>query len=270
MGMGAMLTHTVKLLKYADDNQLHPVIAYTNPLYATGIETEWFDQYFQLQAEFSVTPKARSGLSYLKLSNERSLCGIPLPNRMELNEARRLFLKYITIRPSIYALVDDLMRDVDGKVYDISIHYRGTDKNREANTISYEKFADAVDRLVRERLDVRSAFLATDEKAFAEYIRRRFPKVQFSSFDLGEGNTDLKPRHFSSMSGHDKAIEALVNMISISRSAICIRTCSYLSAWSRILNPNLETRTMTRLNRHAGSFPEREVLESEAALETFV
>jgi hypothetical protein len=263
MGMGAMLTHTVKLLKYADDNGLHPIVTFTNPLYANTSALDWFGDYFEFNAEWHVDQKTKSHLSFLRLSNEHSLCGISLPKRMELAEACRLFLKYITIRPLIRDLVEDLSRRMHGNVYDVSIHYRGTDKNREAVSVPYEDIAQKLESLNRNKLPVQSAFLATDERLFADYIRRSFPAIQFHSFDLGQ-DTGRKPRHFSTMPGQDKAIEALVNILAISKSAICIRTCSHLSAWSKILNPDLKTHTVNRLKKHVGSFPEKEVLEAES------
>jgi hypothetical protein len=264
MGMGALLTHTVKLLKYADDNGLHPVIAYTNPLYATTFRSDWFDDYFEFNTDWRVDQKTKLQLSYLKLYNEHSLCGISLPNRMELSEARRLFFKYITIKPIIHDLVEDFSRRMNGNVYDVSIHYRGTDKKREAISASHEDIVSKLESATRNGLSIQSAFLATDEQSFGDYIRRRFPTIQFYSFDLGQKDTGRKPRHFSTMSGRDKAIEALVNILEISKSAVCIRTCSHLSAWSKILNPNLKTHTVNRLKRHIGSFPEREILEAES------
>jgi hypothetical protein len=264
MGMGAMLTHTVKLLKYADDNGLHPVIAFTNPLYTNTSASDWFGDYFEFNAEWRVDQKTKSQLSFLHLSNEHSLCGISLPKRMELHEARRLFLKYIAIRHAAHDLVEDLSRGINGNVYDVSIHYRGTDKNREAISVPYEDIVRKLESLTRNGLPILSAFLATDERSFGDYIRQKFPTIEFYSFDLGQQDTARKPRHFSTMSGRDKAIEALVNILAISNSTVCIRTCSHLSAWSKILNPALKTHTVNRLRKKVGSFPEKEVLESEA------
>jgi hypothetical protein len=264
MGMGAMLTHTVKLLKYADNHGLRPVFSFTNPLYANTPGSDWFGDYFEFNTDWHVDQKIRSQLSFLQLFHEHSLCGISLPKRMELGEAHRLFLKYLKIRPVIYDLAMDLSRRVSGNAYDVSIHYRGTDKNREAVSVPYEDIAHKLESLTKNGLRAKFAFLATDELSFGDYIRQSFPAIQFYSFDLSQESASRSPRHFSNLSGRDKAVEALVNIVAISRSAVCIRTCSHLSAWSKILNPDLTTHTVNRLRKHVDTFPENKIFEAEA------
>jgi hypothetical protein len=264
MGMGGMLTHLVKILSYADQNELLPVIAFTNPLYANSPKSDWFNEYFEMNADYSIDPKVKSELTFLKVFNQHSLTGLSVPKRMSLSEANRIFFKYVKIKPVVHDLVENLMRGMNDRLYDVSIHFRGTDKHREAAPVGYDEVAEKLESLVQSGLRLRSAFLATDEQLFRVYITRRFPHIQFSSFDYGEDISGTKPRHFSSMPGESKAIEALVNIVAISKSAECIRTCSYLSAWSKILNPDLITYTLNRPNRTEGSFPELEILDAEA------
>src|SRR5436309_593087 len=91
MGLGGMLTHTARLLKFAEDNRLCPVISFTNPLYADSPGIDWFDRYFQLNPEFVIADRTKSALSFLELSHERSLLGLALPQSIQIREANRLF-----------------------------------------------------------------------------------------------------------------------------------------------------------------------------------
>jgi hypothetical protein len=113
---------------------------------------------------------------------------------------------------------------------------------------------------------VREVFLATDDPTFAVHLTEQFPTQRFTSFFTDDVARPFgQPRHFSSMSGHDKAIEALVNILAIARSPLCIRTCSHLSAWSAILNPEMRTISLNRLHAGIPSFPEREIAQKEAS-----
>jgi hypothetical protein len=66
------------------------------------------------------------------------------------------------------------------------------------------------------------------------------------------------------LGGADKAIEALVNIVAIGRSPVCIRTSSHLSAWSKILNPGMQTFTLNRPHDWMPQFPEAEIADLEA------
>src|SRR5229473_3485403 len=49
IGMGAMLTHIVQLLAYAEQNSLIPVCRISNPLYADGADV--FPKYFEMRPD---------------------------------------------------------------------------------------------------------------------------------------------------------------------------------------------------------------------------
>jgi hypothetical protein len=72
------------------------------------------------------------------------------------------------------------------------------------------------------------------------------------------------PRHFSSLSADAKAMEAIVNMLRLSRCDVCIRTASQLSVWSRILNSDLKTVSLDR-PFVSTAYPEREIWNEENA-----
>jgi hypothetical protein len=54
-------------------------------------------------------------------------------------------------------------------------------------------------------------------------------------------------------------------MLLLSMAPTCIRSSSYLSAISKIMNPNLRTVTLTRDHWGSRAYPEFEILAEEAA-----
>jgi hypothetical protein len=264
MGLGAMLTHTVKLLKYIDDSGLVPAIRFTNPLYAARRGEDWFGDYFALRDSRQVESMPRR-LTFLRIAQEYSAGAFRVPAHLELAEAQRLFTKYIVIKPIILDAVDRLTQGLPNGKFDLSLHDRATDKVTEASAVSYQQFVDRLAVVLDSRKNVRTAFLATDDSGFVAFVKDRFPTVRFVSFYKGNHvPMPGEPRHYSAIPGPDKAIEALVNIVAISRSPVCIRTCSHLSSWSKILNLQMQTHSLNRLHQGIPSFPEHEIAASES------
>jgi hypothetical protein len=263
-GMGAVLTHTVLLLKYAEQAGQVPVIAFTNPLYGSVPGADWFPNYFAMTPEYAIGESTRGCLNYLKVHHEFSAAGFGVPERISLVEANRVFSRYISVKREVWDVADSIAASLPNPRYDLSIHYRGTDKWLEATAASFDDVAAKIEALMQNGLKVQKVFLATDAIDFDRYIRNRFPSVQFFDFNVMPLEDGSTPRHFSTISGGDKAIEALVNILALSRSAVCIRTCSYLSAWSKILNPSMRTYTLNRLHKPQ-LFPEAGIAEAETA-----
>lgn len=101
---------------------------------------------------------------------------------------------------------------------------------------------------------LKSVFLATDEPKFEEALKSRFKDINFITYNRGGSVAPGVPRHFSNMRGEDKAIEAIVNIILLSKCKTLIRTRSYLSAISIILNPSIDVFTFGSTNSPV--FPE--------------
>ena len=263
-GMGAVLTHALLLLKYAEQAGLVPVVAFTNRLYGSSPGSDWFAEYFEMAPEYQTGAATRARLNYLKVRHEFTAAAFGAPGRLGIIEANAIFSRYITIKRAVYEKVDSLSATNCVCPYDLSIHYRGTDKKLEATPASFDDVAAKIDSLIQNGLKVQKVFLATDAIDFDRYIRNRFPSVDFQDFNVVPLDPGTTPRHFSAIGGSEKALEALVNIVALSRSPICIRTCSYLSAWSKILNPSMRTITLNRLHK-AQVFPEAEIAKAEAA-----
>ena len=110
---------------------------------------------------------------------------------------------------------------------------------------------------------LRSVFLATDDRGFEEFIKLRFPKTVFTTYNLGNTMDTSRGRHFSTMSPEEKSIEALVNIFLLAAAPTCIRGASYMSAMSKILNTKLRTVSLNRTHWGSSGFPESEILSEE-------
>jgi hypothetical protein len=97
-------------------------------------------------------------------------------------------------------------------------------------------------------------FVATDEAGFLEFMKARFGVRRISSIDCAFLSTAELPAHFSEGDNLKKGEEALVTMLVLSQSSLCVRTPSYLSGFSKILNPNLPVLTLS--SSKASTFPE--------------
>jgi hypothetical protein len=257
MGMGAVVTHAIVLVHHAEAHGLIPRISSTNPLFSRG-GRDFLSEYL---GSDGTIPEAH--LRPLRFDNLESVFHLGLAHHLPIAQANRIFWTYLNPKPVVTDPAEAVLQDLGISQFDLAIHYRGTDKVLEGALVAYEDVEQAVTRHVEDggRLDV--VFLATDDARFDRFARSRWPDTLFVSFTLGRPKDPSVPRHFSEMPPEDKAIEALVNILLIARAPKCVRTTSYMSAISKILNPDLDTKTLSRTYIDSPLFPEHEVLASE-------
>lgn len=260
VGMGAALAQALMLLGCAEARGLTPRITSTNPLYSPGPGQDSFAPYFGTTGE-----AAPEGLRPLRFTGQHSVPFLRLDQGMPIEEGNRLFWKYLPPTLMVSAIVESILAPVAGGRFDLSIHFRGTDKMLEAEPVSFEAFETALSEHVAagDRLD--TVFLATDDPSFEAFLRRRHPQTDFVTYTLGQPSNLKEARHFSDMPAHDKALEAAVNMMLLGAAPACIRSSSYLSAISKIAHPSLRTVTLNRTFGQQDQFPERQIVDEEAA-----
>lgn len=246
IGMGALLAYALRLHAHAELTGRRATIVSTSRLYGTGGDV--FGEYFHRPVP------AKGWKPDNALVNEWLLLRAA-PWTMSLDSAHRLFREHFRPKPVLEQHI--------GEPFDLSIHFRGTDKVAESGFVARDAMLAAIDGFAPARGKGKSIFLATDEPAFELMVRERFPLARFATFNLGEV-ADGQARHFSKLSPGDKALEALVNVFQIANARVCVRTSSYLSAMSRIVNPDLRTHTIN-VNRFSQIFPEDQILIAEAS-----
>lgn len=247
IGMGAILSWALRYYALAEAHGEKADIVSTSPLYSANGE-DMFARFFERPSS--------GGRMLGRLASEWLAVRTPL--RLPLSRAEALFAEHF--RPNAY-LRQKIEAAAGGEPFDLSIHFRGTDKFLESGSVDQANMLATVERHLPR--DAKTVFLATDEPGFSSAVRSRFPHVRFVSYDLGDVKEGVA-RHFSSMDPNEKALEALVNIFLLARAPVCVRTSSFLSAVSRVANPQLRTVTINRTKRGNGRFPEYETLTAEA------
>lgn len=256
MGMGAVLSHAIVLIRHAEAHGLIPRLTSTNPLFSRSGD-DFLADYLGPNGH------AADRLRPIRFRNVESVFHLRVLHHLSIADANRIFWSHLRPKPVITDRVDGVLRDLSIGQFDLSIHYRGTDKVLEGALVGYE----SVERAISKHIDggglFNVVFLATDDASFDDFVRSRWPGTAFISYTCGHPRNPSVPRHFSDMAPEDKAIEALVNILLLARAPTCIRTTSYMSAISKIANPSLITHTLNRTYRDSRLFPEREVLAEE-------
>ena len=247
MGMGALLGYALRLHALAEDKGLAPTIVSSCPLYTSG--PDLFGTYFE-------RPKLPTGWRPHSFLATEWLLHKAAPSTLRLARAQHLFARYFVPKK---ALLDQI-----GERYDLSVHFRGTDKFLESGRVHKDRM------ILRLRHHLAGAnagfhvFLATDDPEFADLVRAEFPRATFTSFETGTVAAGV-PRHFSDLPVSDKALEALVNIYRLASAPLCLRTSSYLSAISRVVNPALLTETIN-IPPGGSPFPEDQIERAEREL----
>ncbi|OAI02390.1 hypothetical protein A1353_16500 [Methylomonas methanica] len=259
-GLGAVISEAVLICNYAEKNKLMPYVISTNPLYTSESGKDFIELYLGAVTR----DENRLRLKPLRFRTVWSLYHLNFDKHMPISIASKLFWKYFAPKPIITDLVNRILDNVPGRMFDLSIHYRGTDKALEAPLVQFDAYERAILNFQAKGGRLRYVFLATDNKDFESFIRAKFPELNFITYNLGSSKMDMsRGRHFSEMSPHDKAIESIINMFLLAASPICIRGASYMSAIAKLINPDMKTVTLNRTHWNSNGFPEQEILEEE-------
>jgi hypothetical protein len=258
-GLGALLSHTLDYLRYCELHNYLPVLEFHNPLYAAKEGDDWLPEFFTAQA--SSVPD-RAALRFLAVDTFRDYARNELAGELSLPEAAAVFRRHLTIKREWHDEVDAFVAaNFRGRV--LGVHFRGTDKFLESGALSPEAFMQEVDRQLAEDPGIESVFVGTDEPAFLESFTKRFGHLQLSNYHLGPPLSSERPRHLSNFPGPLLAREALVTLLLFARCDVCVRTCSHLSGWSRVFNPDLKTVTLTLGKPETLGFPDRQIVAAE-------
>jgi hypothetical protein len=257
--MGAVLNHAIRVYNYAEKNKLKAHVSFANPLYLSNTRSDIIHTYFEMG---NTAYKPRLGT--LNYFDKWSLFHLKMPEHVSLSDANKIFWTYFSPKPFIKEKINTALRDIPGHKFDLSIHYRGTDKILEAPIASFFVFRDAIAAYRKDHHQLRHVFLATDEPDFERYIRQEFEDLHFHTYYLGSPGNHKHGRHFSDMSAEDKALEGIVNIFLLAESPFLIRSASHMSGVSKILNPAIRTLTLNRTHWNSTNFPEKQIIEEEA------
>lgn len=167
-------------------------------------------------------------------------------------------------RPEIYSEVQRFCREnrIGGST--IAVHYRGTDKSREAPRVDYTDVFSALDAYFHRNVPFENLFVASDEHQFIQAIRDRFKGISVVSLDDYLRSTDGVPVHLSKNRSGNFEIgrDALINVLVMAQCSTIVRTTSLLSSWVSIFNPNIRVILLSAAYAYARWFPERVIEKS--------
>jgi hypothetical protein len=259
-GFFSLMQMVLFILMYCEEKGLTPRISARGGIYGDPQgQVDWFAEYFD-----SVRPASGPGKNRrLRTSVVHDLGGLGFRRRyesqLELKRSSALFMSHYRPAAPIQADVDEICRLLDIGETTLGVHFRGTDKKFEAQTIGWEEFCLFVDRTITDQPQLTNIFVSSDEPAFLDFfVSRKFalPVTVAPATLLATGST---PVHFSGHPGLAIGREALIASLLLARCGYLVKTPSYLSAWAKIFNPALPVKLVVPLLANACWFPDSQI-----------
>ncbi|MEW6118590.1 MAG: nodulation protein NodZ [Pseudomonadota bacterium] len=241
---------------------LHLRIELTGPFYADTPGEDWFAHFYDLRETLRLPVAAERHVCRI---GDLSQLGLPADyaRDMTLERAHALWNRTFSLRPEIDAYVESYVaRHFAGREV-LGIHFRGTDKTTEAPRVCWSSFARTLEETLSARPSLNALFVASDEPAFIEYITETFPGMLVMAHEDRVRSRDGHALHVRPAPGmnRDKARDALVNALLLSRCDALVRTASFLSGWASVFNPALPVTMLNRPYDEKLWFPDREVVK---------
>lgn len=168
-----------------------------------------------------------------------------IENRVTRHQAKQLIDKYIHINPEIVKSINEFAKENFEGYYIISVHYRGSDKITEAPFVPY---SDVFDEILKAILNAKRPvriFLATDDLKFWYFMFANFNEILcYLPTIRTYGDVGL---HHSNIDKYRHGLDAVKDMLLLSKGDFLIRTSSNLSRWSTWFNPYIPVVEMNQL-----------------------
>ncbi len=165
--------------------------------------------------------------------------------RLMRREGFAIIERHIRPKPRILERIEAFAVEHFKNAFVIGIHYRGTDKFKEAPRVPYEHVRARILAAINTAKPSRcKLFLATDEQAFLEYMLAAFPDVL--AYRQMFRSIDGEPIHGRPASRYDEGEHAVIDCLLLSRTDLLIRTASNLSLCATLFNPDLPVVLLNR------------------------
>lgn len=243
VGLFAQLTWVLYLLQHCNERDLALQLRMTGPYYGRTPGQDWLRDLFDLTLDAERRPQrsARRIRTSRIADFEQLGIGRHIPKVLTVEQASRLIQGGLRVREDLQQHVERFTaRHFRGR-HVIGLHFRGTDKSKEARRVSWEDCAATVENYRRAHPDASAVFVSSDEAAFVDWMRDRLHGIEVIAHDDQERSRDGKAIHIEAARGDNlqKAREALINTLLLSRCDVLIRSSSFMSAWSSLFRPEL-------------------------------
>jgi hypothetical protein len=259
-GFFSVMQMVLFILMHCEEKRLTPRISARGGLYGDPEgRIDWFSALFESVRPSSAAPLPRK----VRTSTVRDLVQLGFRQRYEaglrLQSASELFRSYYRPASSIRDEVESICNRLAIDQSTLGVHFRGTDKKIEAMTVPWIDFCRLVEQTLALNPQLTNIFVSSDEQAFIDF----FCAWPFSrpinvapAELLSNGET---PVHFSGYPGLEIGREALVSSLLLSNCGYLVKMPSYLSAWSKIFNPDLPVTLAAPPRPDAFWFPDSQI-----------
>ena len=267
VGLFAHLEWFLEIALHCEHKGLTPCFMSTSSQYVDPARgADWFG-YFFVNRQLSEEDRALIESGSVPICRMEGIRQLGLPrdydSLLDLEIGARLVSKYIGVKEPVRSKVTEFFsKNLAGRRV-LGVHYRGTDKSAEAPPITYSEYRNEISRFLDQNLEFDALFVSSDEQRFVDRVTRDFdgslPVVYHDDLERSHGGV---PVHRSKDGDpYRKAEEALVNCLLLAECDALIKNASYLSAWSKLFNPELRVIFLNPPFADQLWFPERELID---------
>ena len=262
VGFFAQMNWCLYIFQHCERHGVIPDIRLTGDVYLDPDRgPSWFDYFFDARNPMDPEERAKR-VRYTKRILDLVDLGTPFGAYLNIDDAARILHKFIRSKPHIVKIVNQFWGTCGANGSVVGVHFRGTDKSWEAPRVSWNHCLTTLQRHLRDRPDIWAIFVASDEKAFIQFVANSVKDRPVYWRDDYYRSSDGRPIHTTSreVGGYEKGEDALVNAMLLSKCSTLIRTTSFLSAWASIFNPTLKVILLNKPYDQFLWFPESEIL----------
>jgi hypothetical protein len=257
-GFFAQLNWCLYIFEYARVHDLAVRVALISENYRVDANRrDWLLEFFDYRKPFDI-PESEAA-AHRKHIREHGQLGFSITPDLSLEAAHDVFFATLAIKPRFLAEADAFVAEHFAELPVLGIHYRGTDKGGEAELVTHETMAERARTMIAAG-EYRTVFVASDEERFINYIETALGDVSVVSREDYERSNNDNAIHQHRAGGSLIGVDALLNALLLSRCDAVLRTTSFLSAWSAIINPRLKLETVNTPYADALYYPEREII----------
>ena len=250
IGMFAQMNFCLYMAQYAAQHRLRLWITLNSENYIDPARgPNWFDYYL---CNRDGVAEGKPDAQIIRHNGELPFRAV-IPSRREAN---RLFFQQYSVRPELAGAVEDFAARHGIGPRTLGVHYRGTDKNLEADPVATPHAIEAIKAAISPA--TRNVFVASDQASFLSEARQDLRDIDVISHDDSVRSSDGAPVHLGSPKVGNYAMgrDAFINALLLARCGHLVRTASTLSAWSLIFNPEITATSLNRPKRGNLWFPE--------------
>lgn len=235
---GEALTWMLELLPYIAEEGLKPVWSIRHPNYGAPPTYDIFPDI--IRTTYVPHPDSSTVVSFEALKNERGY-----EFRGDFALASRYWHSYFRFADDVYKSLDRFVEEHVSPRATVGVHYRGTDKNNDSgqtNAMSRAQFLCTLEDFLTNHRSAETIFVASDDSNFIDDMHS-FAKGRWSVIhheQLRSANDQPLFRRHGAEQNLEIAKFAVLDCLTLSRCQTLLTTVSALSAFAKVLNPEVE------------------------------